>query len=226
MKRVRLKLWKRLLTTALALCIFGSLAILSINFYVKQTVKGHIVTSEEALQLGEVDCILILGCGVRGNTPSPMLEDRLQKGLSLFELQATDKLLMSGDHGKNNYNEVAVMKQYAIDSGVASQDVFMDHAGFSTYESMYRAKEIFCAKKIIIVTQAYHLSRALYIANALGLDAYGVAAEPHSYSGQAYRDLREYLARSKDFFTVLFSPKPSLLGETIPVSGNGDSTND
>ncbi len=118
------------------------------------------------------------------------------------------------------------MKQVAIDNGIPSADIFMDHAGFSTYDSIYRAKEIFQAQKVIIVTQKYHLYRALYIANQLGLKAYGVAADTRSYAGQSYRELREILARDKDFVKSIFKVKPTYLGEAIPVSGNGDVTND
>jgi len=102
----------------------------------------------------------------------------------------------------------------------------MDHAGISTYDSVYRAKEIFQAKKIIIVSQEYHLPRALYIARALGLNAYGISAKPNDYSGQVARDFREVLARNKDFFLCLFKPKAKILGSPIPISGNGDTTND
>ena len=118
------------------------------------------------------------------------------------------------------------MKTFAVDAGIASEHVFMDHAGFSTYESMYRAKEIFQAKKIIIVTQEYHLYRAIYIAESLGLEAYGVAADYRAYTGQTKRDLREILARVKDFGTSLFQPEPTYLGEAIPIWGDGNLTND
>jgi vancomycin permeability regulator SanA len=102
----------------------------------------------------------------------------------------------------------------------------MDHAGFSTYESMYRAKEIFQAKKVIIVTQQYHLYRAIYIAESLGLEAYGVAADYRSYYGQTKRDIREVLARVKDFGTSILKPKPTYLGDAIPIWGDGNQTND
>ena len=102
----------------------------------------------------------------------------------------------------------------------------MDHAGFSTYESIYRAKEIFGAERIVVITQEYHLYRALYIADALGLEAYGVASDQRTYSGQTMRDVREILARNKDFLTSLFKPKPTYLGETISLDGSGDVTND
>ena len=102
----------------------------------------------------------------------------------------------------------------------------MDHAGFSTYESIYRAKEIFKAKKIIIVSQEYHLYRALYIANALGIEAVGVSATKRDYGGQLIRDIREVLARAKDFGKCIIKPEPTYLGEEIPVSGDGNITND
>ena len=133
---------------------------------------------------------------------------------------------MSGDHGREEYNEVYAMKQFAIAAGVDSSEVFMDHAGFSTYESIYRAKEIFGADKIVIVTQDYHLSRALYIAKSLGIEAYGVAADARIYSGQLVRDLREVLARNKDFFYAGLKPEPTYLGDEISLEGSGDITND
>ena len=155
-----------------------------------------------------------------------MLHDRLRMGVELYDLGAAPKLLMSGDHGRENYDEVDVMKSFAVDAGIASEDVFMDHAGFSTYESMYRAKEIFQAKKIIIVTQEYHLYRAIYIAESLGMEAWGVAADYQTYYGQTKRDIREVLARVKDFGTSMFKPKPTYLGTAIPIWGDGNLTND
>ena len=133
---------------------------------------------------------------------------------------------MSGDHGREEYDEVNIMKKFAIEKGVPSNDIFMDHAGFATYDSIYRAKEIFKSKKILIVTQEYHLHRALYIANSLGLEAYGVPSNPRKYGGQFFREIREILARNKDFVKCIFKPEPTYLGESIPVSGNGDITND
>ena len=207
--------------------LIGSCAVWAGNHHVKRTTKDRILSPEDAAALTDVDCILVLGCGVRDDgTPSHMLEDRLRRGVELYHAKASPKLLMSGDHGREGYNEVGTMKQYAIDASVPSSDVFMDHAGFSTYESLYRAKEIFGAKKIIIVSQEYHLSRALYIANELGLEAYGVAADYRSYSGQIYRDVREVLARCKDMLTTAFKVPPTYGGDAIPISGDGDITND
>lgn len=215
------------LVVFLALGILGTAVILSINAYVVHTAAARVLTPDEAVQLEDVDCILVLGCKVKSNgEPSAMLHDRLQRGVELYDAGAAPKLLMSGDHGTVTYNEVRSMKQFAIDNGIASDDIFMDHAGFSTYESIYRARDIFQAKKIIIVTQQYHLYRALYIAQALGLEAYGVDADYRNYSGQTTRDIREVLARNKDFLTSLFKPLPTYLGDAIPVSGSGDATDD
>ena len=219
-------------TLFIALILFAALGlllgavVLVINGHVKGAATDYLLTAEEAAQLNDADCILVLGCGVRDNgEPSLMLRDRLDMGLALYEAGAAPKLLMSGDHSTTDYDEVNTMKDYVMDRGVTSDDVFMDHAGFSTYESMYRARDIFCARKIIIVSQDYHLYRAVYDARALGLDAYGVAAEDINYLGQFMRDLREILARNKDFFYCIWKPEPTFLGETIPVSGDGDLSN-
>lgn len=197
--------------------------ILLINFYVKIITKKQIV---QEVITENVDCILVLGAGIWGDRPSPMLEDRLLQAISLYNNNVSSKIIMSGDHGKQDYDEVNIMKQFAIEKGIPSENIFMDHAGFSSYESIYRAKEIFGAKKIIIVTQKYHLYRALYIANKLGIEARGVGADPRQYAGATYREFREILARNKDFVKCIFKPEPTYLGETIPVSGNGDITND
>ncbi len=200
--------------------------VCGINFYVKNRSVAYLVTPDEAASLSDVDCILVLGCKVKDDgTPSDMLRDCLTKAIELYEAGAASKLLMSGDHGRKEYDELAIMKQYAIDAGVPSSDIFMDHAGFSTYESVYRAKEIFKASKIIIVTQEYHLYRALYLARELGIEAFGVGADYQRYWGQAVRDVREMFARCKDFVIAIFRPNPTYLGEAIPVSGDGDETN-
>ena len=156
-------------------CVFG------INAYVKISTKNQIIQENEYDKLSDIDCIIVLGAGVWGDKPSHMLEDRLLEGIKLYENNVSSKIIMSGDHGKEDYDEVNIMKNYAIEKGVPSENIFMDHAGFSTYESIYRAKEIFKAKRIVIVTQEYHLYRALYIANKLGLEAYGVGADPRQY---------------------------------------------
>ncbi len=217
--------WKRILIVLLALALAGLLLVLGLNFYVCRRAKPYLLAAEDCADLN-ADCILVLGCGVREDgSPSFMLRDRLDRGLELYRLGAAPKLLMSGDHSRVQYDEVNTMKNYAMERDVPSEDVFMDHAGFSTYESMYRARDIFCAKKVIIVSQRYHLPRAVYDARALGLDAWGVAAEDIAYRGQFLRDVREILARNKDVLYCLLKPAPTFLGEPIPITGDGNLTN-
>ena len=202
------------------------LVIFGINLFVVLSTRKYIVSEENAVEIGDVDCIIVLGCGVKNNKPTPMLEDRLLEGIRLYKNGTSAKIIMTGDHGRQDYDEVNVMKQFAIDKGVPSEDIFMDHAGFSSYDSIYRAKEIFQANKVVIVTQKYHLYRSIYIAKKLGMEAYGVASNPRPYAGQLAREAREIVARNKDFFKVLIKPQSTYLGETIPVSGNGNATND
>ena len=226
-----IKKYKRIIHTIFIIItcvgILGCATLVGLNEYVKSSVKDRIITADDALSLTDVDCILVLGCQVKADgVPSHMLEDRLRRGVELFQAGASAKLLMSGDHGQTNYNEVGTMKAYAVDAGIPDRDVFMDHAGFSTYESLYRAKEIFCAKKVIIVTQEYHLYRALYIAEQLGIEAYGVGADYRTYWGQSKREIREILARCKDILTTTFEVPPTYGGEVIPISGDGNTTND
>ena len=221
------RIWKRLFIVLLGLALVGGIAVLGINGYVKKSTADQIITPEKAAELTDIDCLLVLGCYVHDSgRPSDMLADRLRRGIELYQSGVAPKLLMSGDHGQKDYNEVKAMKLEAMEEGVPSEDIFMDHAGFSTYESIFRARDVFAADKIIIVTQEYHLYRALHIANALGVEAYGVAADYHTYVVQAYRELREILARNKDFATSILKPEPTYLGDVIPVSGDGDLTND
>ena len=220
--------WLRVtMSILITLGVFCAAAVGVLNAWVKLSTEDQILTQQQAAQLQDVDCIVVLGCGVNSNgEPSAMLTDRLTRGIALYKDGAALKLLMSGDHGRETYDEVNTMKRVAVKAGVPSEDVFMDHAGFSTYETMYRAKEIFGAEKVLVVTQRYHLYRALYIAEALGIEAYGVDADYRSYGGQTYRDIREILARVKDFFTAIIQPMPTYTGDPIPISGNGELTHD
>lgn len=211
----------------LVLALAGCLVLFLVNLYIIRKEEKYIVSAEEAEAFQDVDCIMVLGCGVRPDgSPSGMLNDRLVQGVSLYKEDVSDRLLMSGDHGRVNYDEVNLMKQFAIDRGVPSENIFMDHAGFSTYETLCRARDVFQAKRVIVVTQEYHLYRALYIAESLGMEARGVTSDQRTYPSKMKREFREILARNKDFLYCIAKPEPTYLGEAIPVSGNGNVTND
>ena len=217
---------KKIIIIILSLILLSIVGILTVNFYVVLSTKSRIISIDEAKDLTDVDCILVLGAGVYGNKPRPMLENRILTGIELYNNSVAKKIIMSGDHGQEDYDEVNVMKSYAIDEGINSSDIFMDHAGFSTYDSIYRLKEIFEVDKVVIVTQEYHLYRALYIAKELEIEAYGVSANLRDYPGQFKREVREILARDKDLVKVIFKPSSTYVGETIPVTGDGNITND
>ena len=199
--------------------------LLLINGLIVLTTDKNIV-KKNSIPSDEYDCILVLGAGIRNGKPSPMLEDRLNMAIELYNKKVAPKILVSGDHEYVDYDEVNTMKNYLKDNGIPSEDIFMDHAGLSTYDSVYRTKKIYKANKVIIVTQKYHLHRALYIAKSVGLKAYGVIPKEIKYSGQDKRNVREFFARIKDFVKCLTKPDPTYLGEVISIKGNGDKTND
>lgn len=210
----------------LALIALLAIGAMLINWHVQRVGSRYICSAGQAPQ---ADAILILGAYVLPDgTVSRMLNDRLQVGYGLYAQGKAPKILVSGDHGRRNYDEVNTMKDYMKNRGAPPDDVFMDHAGFSTYESMYRARDIFQVKKVIIVTQRYHLMRAVFIARELGLEAYGVASDLGDYGPVMYNyELREIAARNKDFIlAAVIKPYPTFLGEAIPVSGSGQATDD
>ncbi len=204
------------------LAITGAVILFGTDCYVKATAAAAITSEDEVTGSEEkADAILVLGAQVKADgQPSLMLKERLNTGIQLFKDGAADRIIMSGDHGSDDYDEVNAMKSYAIDHGVPSECIFMDHAGFSTYDSMYRAKEIFQARSLVVVTQEYHLYRALY--DGMAFDPCDTAV----YKGDTYRKSREVLARVKDAGFTLFKPEPAILGDTISLSGSGDVTND
>ena len=216
---------KRILPFLLAAALLVILLPLGVSAYVCASTQDGILSLDDASSI-DADAILVLGARVwDSGKPSGILEDRILTGISAYEAGISDRLLMSGDHGQDEYDEVNAMKTYAIKQGVPSEDIFMDHAGFSTYESLYRARDIFQVKTVVIVTQRYHLYRALYVAERMGLTAYGIPADLGTYSGMGYYEAREILARLKDFFYTLYMPLPTYLGAQIPISGDGNQTN-
>ena len=224
---MRKKMIIKIISWVIFIGLVIALIVGAINIYMVTTTSKRIISVDDAKDIN-ADCIIVLGAGVKPTgKPSWMLEDRIIVGEQLYNVNAAPKLLMSGDHGRENYDEVNTMKDYAINDGIPSDDIFMDHAGFSTYDSMYRAKEIFGVKKIVIVSQKYHLTRALYIAKKLGIEAYGVSADKRDYlAKQKYRVFREWIARAKDFFKLIYKPEPTYLGDKISLEDSGDITND
>lgn len=222
-KLLKNKAFKGVVIAVLCACLLGGVAVVGINAYMIFYANKYIL-NEEDLKSEDFDCIMVLGAGLWGGEPSPMLQERLDFGLIAYETECSEKLLMSGDHGRKEYDEVNKMKEVAVQNGVPADNVFMDHAGFSTYESMYRARDVFQVEKMVIVTQEYHLYRAVYNARKLGIDAYGFAADRLEYP--IYNDVREALARLKDFFYCIVEPEPTYLGEVIPISANGSLTDD
>ncbi|AEG58861.1 SanA/YdcF family protein [Desulforamulus ruminis] len=197
------------------------------------TVNSHIKSTGEAHRLKPEDNFKAQTAIVLGAYVSPqgqlcdMLVDRVQTAVDLYKSGKVEKLLMTGDHGSTTYDEVNHMRLYAEKLGIPTEDIFMDHAGFSTYDSMVRAVEVFCVQSAVIVTQEFHLPRATYIARSLGMEARGVAADRHLYRGVEYNEAREILARNKDFVNVhLFQPEPKFLGPAISITGDGRQTHD
>ena len=220
-----MKKFKLLIIITVVLVTLGIITVFGINQYVKVVANKNI--AEDVQSVKKVDAILVLGCQVREDgSLSLMLQDRIDKAIELYEAGVSEKIIVSGDHGREEYDEVNAMKNYLIEKGIPSENIFMDHAGFSTYESLYRAQYIFKVEKVLVVTQEYHLYRAVYIGNKLGIETYGVPAAKILYYGQTSREIREILARNKDFVKCIFKFEPTYLGESIPVSGNGDLTND
>ena len=216
----------KILLVLVVLGVIVGIGVIAANAHIKSVTKGFIIPESELKNLEGIDCILVLGCGVWDDgTPTDMLADRITVGIRAYETGVSDRLLMSGDHSRKDYDEVNTMKAIAVENGIPADNVFCDHAGFSTYESMYRASDIFGADKIVIVTQSYHLPRAIYDAQKLGIEAYGISADERTYMGQMYRDARELLARAKDFVWCIIQPEPTFRGEKIPITASGSLTN-
>lgn len=214
---------KKIIASLVLIGIICAAFVVFTNAYMITYAKKYILPYDDITEK-QFDCIMVLGAGLWGDNPSPMLAERLDFGLMAYNSGCSEKILMSGDHGQDNHDEVNTMKNYLVNEGVDKDIIFMDHAGFSTYESMYRAKDIFEVESMLIVTQTYHLYRAVYNARKLGIDAYGFAADKLQYP--IYNHIREIAARSKDFIWCIIKPEPTYLGDKIPISGSATLTDD
>lgn len=207
-----------------AVIVLAGLAVLIPNLVISRSARTHIVpTVAEAPQ---AQVAIVLGARVWADgTLSLMLTDRLQIGVELYKAGKVEKLLLSGDHGRTDYDEVNAMLRYAVDRGIPDEDVFTDHAGFSTYDTMYRARDVFAVHSAIVVTQGFHLARAVYTARSLGVDATGVPSDIQPYTSTWRFAMRDWLARAKAFLDLkITKPGPRFLGPVIPINGDGRST--
>lgn len=214
----------RILLLLLILSVVGIALLLGIDLRVARIGRAALRT----LPAGKrYDCILVPGALVYGDAPSPMLKDRLDGALEAYRAGLSDRILVSGDHGRKDYDEVNAMRKYLEAAGVPPEAIFLDHAGFDTYDSLYRARDVFEVRSVLVCTQRFHLLRALYIADRLGLDADGVDTAYRTYGKDLWYEVREVPARFKAFLDceVLHS-LPKFLGPIIPISGSGLPTRD
>lgn len=173
------------------------------------------------------DAVIVPGARVYADgRVSPMLADRLDAALALYRAGRAPRILVSGDHGTRGYDEVNAMRRYLEARGVPPEHVFMDHAGFTTYDTLYRARDVFGVRRAVVVTQRFHLTRSLFVAGALGLDAEGVVADrqPYTVASLVRSNVRELGARVKAAVVALTTPRPRMLGPRIPIGGDGRAT--
>jgi SanA protein len=223
MKRRRLRF---IVSIFLGFCGAAALGTLIINIAMVKGNEKYIYRDLEAIP-GKT-AVIVLGSQIRAGSPSPVLRDRVEGGIELVRRGKGRKLLLSGDHGQRYYDEVNAMRHYVLSYApeIPEEDIFMDHAGFNTWDSMYRARDVFEVHDLLIVTQDFHISRAVAIARSLGLDAAGYSLNQDRFKGRSlnYWNFREYFARVKAFLSITFKPRPRYLGDKIPITGDGRAT--
>lgn len=197
------------------LFLIGASLFIGINLFVLGKARPYTQNPDPSAYVA-----IVLGARVYpGGRLSPMLEDRIQTALELYQRGKVKRILVSGDHARPEYDEVNAMKDFLLAAGVPASDIFLDHAGFDTYDSLYRAKHIFQVDTAIVVTQEFHLPRAVYIARSVGIDAVGLSADKRPYASIRYNELREWPSRFKAFLNVALRVKPQYLGEILPITG-------
>lgn len=164
---------------------------------------------------------LVLGARVyQDGRLSQILQDRIETAVELYEAGKVKKILVSGDNGQENYDEVNAMKDVLLTKGIPAEDIFLDHAGFDTYDSLYRADYIFDVESLTVVTQKFHLPRAVYVGQGLGIETYGLISDKRRYRDAERMQIRESLARVKAVMNVVFNSKSKYLGEKVPITGD------
>ncbi|MFZ4400028.1 MAG: SanA/YdcF family protein [Bacteroidales bacterium] len=203
----------------IAFCLFFGISALIINIIVISKSKKFIYS--EIGNVPECYTAIVLGAHVsESGYLSNFLQDRLDVAIELYKNKKIKRFLLSGDHGRSNYDEVNSMKHYLLNQGIDSNDVFLDHAGFDTYSSIVRAKEVFGVNKTIIVSQEFHLPRAVFIARSKGLDAFGMKADKRIYSSIKHSRIREIFANIKAVLELIINKSPRFLGAKIPITGD------
>jgi SanA protein len=184
---------------------------------------GRSPVTTDVKRVPHAQAALVLGAQVMPNgAPSSMLSDRISAAAELYKAGRVDKLLLSGDHSRKNYDEVGTMRRILLAKGIPAEDIFTDHAGFDTWDSAQRARRVFDVSTAVVVTQRFHMARALYDARRAGLKVTGYAADRRDY-GRVMRRLqvREAFARVKTMGDVVTGADPHFLGTEIPISGDG-----
>jgi SanA protein len=213
---------KHKLKTILFLAISAFLTFAGINAYVKYT-SNQLCFINDA-KLPDCDVGIIFGAGLRNNGPGKYLKDRLDAGIKLYKKNRIQKLLLSGDNGNTSHDEIIVMKEYCYENGVDTTKIFVDYAGFDTYSTLYRAKHIFKVNKAILISQNYHLDRAVFLGNRLGIRSYGFIANKGSYRGYRKNSIREYFAIIKSTLDLIVHRKPKFMGKIIDINGPSNYT--
>lgn len=212
-----IKFLKNHFKKALYLFIFGIIIIICVDLYVKSETNSLIFSTESKLPKTNVG--IIFGAGINGNKPSKYLKDRLDAGIKLFKSKKINKILLSGDNGSDAHDELTVMKIYCFENGIDTTKIYIDYAGFDTYSTMFRAKNIFKIDKAILITQEYHLNRAIYIGNNLGIESIGFSANQGEYRNYNYVRFREYFSICKSVIDVIRNREPRFLGTEINING-------
>lgn len=210
---------------AVMLIVVGTISIyvLSANLLIQVTTRREIYSSVDEVPTKQVG--LVLGALVHDDGRlSDMFADRVRTAIDLYQADKIQKILISGDHGRQAYDEVNAAKDYLIANGVLPQDIFLDHAGFDTFDSLYRAHDIFQVNQAIVISQDFHLPRALFLSAAVGVDPVGMVADKQHYPGVRGNYAREILANIKAMGDVIFRAKPKYGGDKIPISGDSQKS--
>ena len=203
--------------------VFGAVLLIIILTSVIIKLKTAPYIYRDLKQAPKAQVAVILGAAIlKNNNLSPILRERADRAVELYQVGKVEKILVTGDNSTLAHNEVNPVRLYLLENNIPNQDIFLDYAGFDTYSSMYRARDIFLADSMMVVSQSFHLPRALFIARALGLNAYGLEADQGESHYLLKNYVREMLANVKAVFDVVSQREPKYLGDEIPLTGESN----